>query len=186
MRVRSDHLTLAALAALASLVTHQLAYLAVYPVEATRVAKLADHGHLGTQWALVTPVAVVAASWFILRQIGDLGIGRGLSGRRLGGAATALFALQETLETTARGEAVWAVFTHPAIVLGLVLAPVVGWAFARMLGVVETAVRRLRSPAPTATFDRRRPTVHRPSSDRRPTILFLSSAPTRGPPVVRC
>ncbi|MEL7156666.1 MAG: hypothetical protein AAFN30_08715 [Actinomycetota bacterium] len=184
MNGRSQQLTLGALAALGSLVIHQLAYLAAYPVEATRAAQLADHGHMSAQFALVTPVAVVAAACFILRQVQGLGLGRRLSARRLTMASSGLFLAQEAIEATVRGDAPWSIVAHPAIVLGLALAPLVALGFRRMLEVVEHAVRRLRPPSSLVAVPR--VAVLRPRSDRPLTARFLPAGPTRGPPLVRC
>ncbi len=182
MPSRTTLATTAALAALGSLVVHQLAYLLVFPLEATRAARLADHGHLDVQWALVLPPAVVAVTWFILQQVRALGLGRRLHPGTLTGATVGLFATQETVETVLRGEAAWRVLANPAVVLGLVLAPLVAWAFVRMLGAVSDLVLRLRS-VPVAAAVARRPAIL-PSSDRVPTSSFLLGTPTRGPPVM--
>lgn len=181
---RSEHLTLAALGALGSLVVHQLAYLAAYPVEAARAAQLADHGHLSAQFALITPVAVIAATGFILRQVHGLGLGRQISARRLTFASSGLFVIQETIEALMRGESPLALATNPAIILGLLFAPLVAFGFRRMLEVVERAVRRLCQVAPSAATARI--VVLRPTSDRPLSVRFIPAGPTRGPPAVRC
>lgn len=183
MNGRSEHLTLAALAALGSLVIHQLAYLAAYPVEAARAAQLADHGHMSAQFALVMPVAVVAAACFILRQAHGLGLGRQLSTRRLAIASSVLFLVQETIESVLRGEPAWAVLGQPAVILGLAWAPVVAFGFRRMLEVVEQAVRRLRPAGPAVAVPR--VAVLRPASDRPLVTRFIPAGPTRGPPPAR-
>ena len=186
MHLRGHWLTLGALGALGSLVVHQLAYLAVYPSEAHRAAELVDHGHLSTQWALVAPAAVVAAAVFILRQARDLGLGRDLSAVRLASAVAMAFGVQELAETVIAGAAPWSVLANPAVLVGLVLTPVVGLAFARMLGAVSEVVRRFRLAESRVV--RREPAARtsRPRSDRAPSVHWFVAGPTRGPPPVRC
>ncbi|MEM9133791.1 MAG: hypothetical protein AAF962_19445 [Actinomycetota bacterium] len=181
---RSHQLTLVALAALGSLVVHQLAYLAAYPVQATRAAQLADHGHLTTQFALVTPIAVVAAAAFILRQAKGLGLGAGLTARQLTVCTWLLFGIQETVETVLRGDPAWSVITQPAVVLGLLIAPLAAVGFRRMLQVVEDAVRQWYQRPTTAPLPR--PRALRPVSDRPLAARFIPTGPTRGPPAITC
>lgn len=185
MTGRSTHLTLAALAALGSLVVHQLAYLAAYPVQATRAAQLADHGHLTTQFALVTPIAVVVAAAFILRQAKGLGLAARLRARQLTVATWVLFAAQETIETVLRGEPAWSVITQSAVVLGLLITPLAALGFRRMLQVVEEVVRQWYDHRPVAP-PAPRPRALRPVSDRPLAARFLPTGPTRGPPTVTC
>lgn len=181
---RSTQLTLAALAALGSLVVHQLAYLAAYPVQATRAAQLADHGHLTAQFALVTPVAVVAAAAFILRQAKGLGLGGALSARRLTVATWILFGTQETIETVLRAEPALSVLTQPAVLIGLALTPLTSLGFRRMLQAVEQAVRQwYRRPEADVVA---RPRALRPASDRPLAARYIPTGPTRGPPAVTC
>ena len=171
-----------ALAALGALVIHQLAYLFAFPLADIRAARLAGHEHLSTQWALVTPLAVVAASTLILRQIKHLRLGSDLRAGPLAALSGLFFLAQETIEAATQGVGIASTLANPATTIGLLLAPFVGLAFVGTLHrATELVAGLLATPAavsfPQVSFPR--PTDERRSSDR----LVLSTSP-RGPPVL--
>lgn len=168
-----------------ALVVHQLAYLLVYPVAAVRADALADHSHLSLQWALVTPTAVIAASTLVLLQVRSLELGRQLGRRRLGGLTGAMFLGQEIVEAQLNGENPLLVLTHPAAMIGVILAPLVALVITLVLGEASELVARfLRSPLPVAAI--RSASVPRPKAVLAPRGRGFTCAPSRGPPRVRC
>lgn len=171
----------AALAALLALVIHQLAYLLAYPVAATRTDQLADHGHLSTQWALVTPVAVLAAAGFIIRQIRQLGLGRSLDARWLGVLGGSAFFVQEFIEAGLGPDGFGAVATNPAVWIGLAVTPLVAYGLERILHqATELVARLLDGPPPVDII--RAATLPRPGDDPRLSGIQLAAVPARGPP----
>lgn len=167
-----------------ALVVHQLAYLLTYPVAAVRADALADHSHLSLQWVLLTPTAVIAASTFVLLQVRSLELGQRLGRRRLGGLTGAMFLGQEIIEAQLSGENPLLVLTHPAAVIGVVLAPLVALIITLVLGEASELVAQfLRSPLPIAT--KRAASVPRPGADLAPRGPRITCAPSRGPPPVR-
>jgi len=135
------------LAALGALFTHQLAYLvaSLLGLDATAAS---DHGHLSLQWAIVAPVAVGAICLFIVWQLKGLGFRTSISTRYLGALIAGFFLIQEFIEGFAEGLTVVEVATHPAIVAGVVLAPLVAWCICRLMaGVTDLAARFLSEPA---------------------------------------
>lgn len=137
------------LAGLVALVVHQLAYLAAYPVAEVRAEALVGHGHLPTQWVILTPLAVVAATVSILRQVRQLELGSDANWMTVAGGGMAVFAIQELVETQLRGEPLVALAANPVLWIGLGLAPIV--AVAMVLALRQTSeliARYLRIPAP--------------------------------------
>lgn len=135
---RTDAAILVALAALASLVVHQLAYLLAYPLGPLSIGNFGDHGHVSAQWAVVTPVAVLSAVALILRQVRNLtslrgGVPESVCPRTIAMIAGALFVGQETIEGLVAGQSVWQVLTHPAVLLGVLLVPLVALVIVRVL-----------------------------------------------------
>lgn len=134
--------------ALGALVTHQVAYLLVSLV-GLRFTALSDHGHLSTQWAVVAPIAVGAATAFIVWQLRGLGFRSNMSVRHLSGVIAAFFVAQETIEGMLGGHSPLQVITHPAVIAGLFIAPLVAWVLTRaMAGMTELAAKLLA----TATY----------------------------------
>ena len=138
------------IAALGALVTHQVAYL-LASVMATAVgmttAETTDHGHLGLQWAIVTPLAVTAAVGFVLWQLKSLGYRSGLSARKMTLLVAGLFLVQELIEGFVSGRSALATLTHPAIIIGVAVAPAIAWAMSRLLaGVTDLAARFISRP----------------------------------------
>lgn len=147
-------------AALGALVTHQVAYLlaaAMATVVGTTAAESTDHGHLSTQWAIVAPAAVAAAAGFILWQLRSLGYRSALSARSMAMMVAGFFLVQEMIEGFVAGRSAMATLTHPAIVIGVAIAPLVAWTMSRLLaGVTELAARFVNPPS-VLTFPTTRP-----------------------------
>jgi hypothetical protein len=175
VRPLSRHAALAGLGALGSLVVHQLAYLLAFPSAAARAEALGHHDHLGPQWAVVTPLAVMAAAVFVLHQVRQLGlvgptspVGTGTvstSGRRLALVILGLFVGQELLESLVlhpHGAAPWA---NPALFAGALLAPLVALAMDRFLGAASRVTARWL--------------------DRRPQLVTASAMVGPVPPPIR-
>lgn len=130
-------------AALGALVTHQVAYLLAAAADPGS-GPLTDHGHLSLQWAIVTPLAVGAAAGFVVWQLKSLGFRSHLSAGHLGSMVVAFFLVQESLEGLAAGVSIGRLLQHPAIAIGVLMAPIVGWLLSRLLaGVTELAARLL-------------------------------------------
>ncbi len=148
---RIDAAILVALAALASLVVHQLAYVLAYPMVSLgsitgigntagfgNTGSFGDHGHVSAQWAIVTPVAVLSAVALILRQVRNLTSARGGVSALVRPASIAMiagpmFVGQETIEGLLAGQSIGQVLTHPAVVLGILLVPLVSMVIVRLL-----------------------------------------------------
>ena len=129
--------------ALGALVTHQIAYLLMSLV-GLRFTALSDHAHLATQWAIVAPLAVGAASAFIIWQLRGLGFRSNMSVRALSGLIAGFFVAQETIEGLLGGHSPLQVIAHPAVITGLIIAPLVAWVLTRvMAGVAELAAKLL-------------------------------------------
>lgn len=132
-------------AALGALVTHQIAYLLASLLVSTGVigaVENTDHGHLSVQWAIVAPAAVASVCGFILWQLRNLGFRTALSVRYLSMMVVAFFLIQETVEGLAVGRSVGATMVHPAIMIGVLVAPLVAWLMSKALaGVTELAAR---------------------------------------------
>jgi hypothetical protein len=170
----TKHATTTALGALGALVVHQLAYLVVAPAGPTRVAALAVHRHLPLEWSVVTPLAVLAAVAFILRQVRLLAaagvVPDQISARQLTFTAAALFAVQEVIEAGLFRHNLSVLWTNPALGLGLALCPVVAVAVARFLrGTTELIARLWHRPRPAAI----------PRSRFVPMPLTVPSSPSR-------
>lgn len=178
-----DVAVLVALAALASLVVHQLAYLAAYPSLMLRSAALGDHGHLSTQWAIVTPLAVTSAVAMILRQIRNLGVLAPVRARWIAAVASFFFVGQETLEGLVAGQTLADIAAHPAVLLGVVLAPLVSLAMVRLLrrvGEIVAGGDRARAVLPTLVDA----AAVRPGRVRALRSVFECVAAPRGPPAL--
>lgn len=171
-----------ALGGLGALVVHQFAYLLAFPAVSSRTEALADHGHLNLLWALITPAAVAAAVGFVVVQARRLGLGTPRSTRRLGWWTGGIFLVQEVTEGIVGGQSLADLSSKPAILLGLVLAPVVAWVLRRVLNEASELVARfLAIPSVdlrplTQAFAPSGPDVIRLGSER--ACLSL-----RGPPV---
>lgn len=173
---------MAALAALGALLIHQLAYLIATPFSA--LPAVGDHGHLSTQWALVTPAAVVAASFFVLRQVRSLHLGRTVNRNHLALASASMFLGQELVETLLGGENAIGALTHPAALIGFLLAPLVAIAISHLLSEASELVARLfHAPAPLE--HPRSLVMPRPVADAAPSLCDLTGTPSRGPPRAR-
>jgi hypothetical protein len=137
-----------------SLVAHQLAYLAARPLTALHpVLDLAetgslDHPHLSTQFALVMPLAAVAAAVVIIRWARRLGLGADLRAGHLGMAGGLLFVGQEAVEALTQTGGIGAMAASPATFLGLLLAPVVAAVAVRLLQQASAIVARLLETRP--------------------------------------
>ena len=189
-RAQDDHrrtgaLIVRALGALGALVTHELAYLAIAALTVGQPSH-SDHRHLSLQWAAVAPVALVAASLWVLRTLRSLGYRRAsLSVPRLGANVVAFFVVQEVLEGLLTGHGPAQSLTHPATVAGVVLAPLVAWAIARLLGsAADVAARFVRLAAVVTAARPARPALvpvrhasriaSSPSRPRAPPTLLRS------------
>lgn len=172
-------------AALGALVTHQIAYVTVLGFGVLSHADMTDHGHLAAQWALVTPVAVLAACGFIVRQVQRLGVESPLPVRSLSALTAVMFAIQELTEGLLADRSAWAVATSPAVVLGVLITPLVAWALTRLLGGVTDLVRRFVNTGDAAVGGGRPVSFPRPSSVRLVPLRVSASSPPRGPPARR-
>lgn len=172
------------LAALGSLVTHQIAYVVVLAAGVLSHADMTDHAHLATQWALMTPVAVLAASGFIVRQVQRLGVANPLSVRALATLTSTLFVVQEMTESVVAGRSALSVCTSPAVILGVAITPLVAWALSRILGGVTDLVRRFIDIGEPHHVDGP-PSFERPTSARLVPLRVSTKAPPRGPPARR-
>ncbi len=133
------------LAALGALVVHHFAYLFSGLIGGGGTAT--DHGHLSLQWAIVSPLVVLAVSGFAVRQFRELGFRLSLSLRALSGFIIGFFLLQELVEGLIDGRSPLTVVAHPAIAIGVVLAPLVAWLLTKLMaGVTELAARLLSEP----------------------------------------
>lgn len=126
-----------AVAGLGALVLHQLVYLLLAGAGGLNLT--GDHGHLSTQWALITPAAVIGAASLVLRQIRSLGYSP-TSTLRLSVSVSLLFICQESIEATLAGNSAASFLLSPAAVVGIALAPVVGAAMAAGLRTVADVV----------------------------------------------
>jgi hypothetical protein len=129
-------------AALGALATHHIAYL-LAPMLGFNRSVATGHGHLSLQWAVVTPLAVIATTLFIVWQLRSLGFRSNLSGRALGQWTVGFFIVQESIEGLVAGQNLLELATHPAIVAGVLLGPIVGWALARLLAEVTELAAKL-------------------------------------------
>ncbi len=169
-----------ALAALLALVIHQVAYLLAFPVAAVRADRLADHGHLSTQWALITPLAVMATAAFIVRQVRLLGLTPKLHTRPLALAGSTLFLIQEAIEAGLSTEGLTALVANPATAIGLVVAPFLAAGLVRALRqATELVARFLKVPVVAPPMTR---VVPRPRALPHPQVLCLGATSPRGPP----
>lgn len=174
------HAALASLASLAALIIHQVAYLVAFPVMAARGDQLADHGHLAAQWALVTPVAVLAAAGYVIVQVRKLGFASHLRWQPLGAVAAALFVAQEAIELWVQGGDITTVIEHPAVLVGLVVTPFVAALVVRAIDETTEFVSRLLKPTPADTPVST--TIPFWSDLPRPHHLWLGASSPRGPP----
>lgn len=178
-----DSAVLLALAALASLVVHQLAYLVAYPSLTLRSAALGDHGHVSAQWAIITPLAVTAAVAMILRQVRNLGVSSPVRARWVSVVASVFFLGQESIEGLATGQSLADVATHPAVLFGVALAPLVSLTMVRVLrrvGEIVVASGSTRPFVPTLVDG----AVVHPSRIRVPASVLECVAAPRGPPAL--
>lgn len=191
---RIDAAILVALAALASLVVHQLAYLLAYPVVSLgsiagigNAGSFGDHGHVSAQWAIVTPVAVLSSVALILRQVRNLTSVRGgvsalVRPTSIAMIAGPMFVGQETIEGLLAGQSLGQVLTHPAVVLGIMVVPLVSMAIVRLLrrvGEIVAQKATLRVEFPFATDSG----VGAPRRVRVSSSVVGRVAAPRGPPV---
>lgn len=168
------------LAGLVALVMHQLAYLVAFPVGAVRAAELADHGHLTTQWALITPLAVVTAAGVILRQVRALRLAPTLRWRSLTVLSAGLFSAQEAIEAIVVAGTPSELWSNPALYIGLALAPLLAMTVVRALRQASELVARFLRP-PACPTPAARPPI--PAADDRWTDLQeLGAGCPRGPP----
>ncbi len=166
-----------AIAGLGALMLHQLVYLVIAATGGLRLT--GEHNHLSTQWAVLTPAAVVGAAVLVLRQIKNLGY-LPASTTRLGAAIGVIFLAQESIEATLVGTSPLAFLFSPAAVLGLVLAPVLGWAVVgglRTVAEVVTYFIGTPSAAPTHATPQRNPALAVANNS-----IVLGRSPSRGPP----
>lgn len=156
-------ITLLSLGALVSLVAHQLAYLVAKPLVAMAPALQhashghLDHSHLSFQFALVVPVAAVAAAVVIIRWARRLGLGAGLRAHHLGAVGGLLFVGQEAAEAISQTGGLGAMAANPATFIGAFLAPIVALLAILLLRQASAVVARLLGPAHPPAF----PTVRK-------------------------
>ncbi|MEE9415688.1 MAG: hypothetical protein V3V01_10415 [Acidimicrobiales bacterium] len=171
-----------ALAALGSLVIHQIAYLLAYPVLQPGGDELIDHSHMATQWAVVTPVAIVMAAVVVLRQARQLGLANPLHTTALASSAAFLFVGQEVIESLLAGRSLLGALSQPAIGFGLLIAPAVAWFIVRLLRSASIFVAEFI--AITARFAVATTPLFAPVGQwLTPSSPLPSASSPRGPPV---
>lgn len=183
----SASITLLTLGALVSLVAHQLAYLAAEPLVAVRPALghaahgHLDHGHLSAQFALVVPLAAIAAAVVIIRWARRMGLGANLQAGRLGFVGGTLFVGQEAIEALSQTGGLGAMAANPATFLGALLAPIVAYLAVLLLRRASDIVARfLETPRPPAFADVRK--LPRPSDGVDMGRIKPGARLARGPP----
>lgn len=169
-------------AALGALVTHQMAYLVAPALGSTAVTT--DHGHLPLQWAIVTPAAVAAVAGFIVWQLRSLGFRSDLSARSMAATVAGFFALQELIEGFVAGRSAVATLTLPAVLIGVVLAPLVAWGLVRLLSEVTDLAARFVGPRPVVSFPPAKPALIPVPVRYRSRVAGARSRP-RAPPSSR-
>jgi len=146
-------LTNLGLAVLGLLIVHETAYSAatwLHPLIAGDGGSSVDHGHQSLLTATAGPLALWVTAWFVLRQVRQYDLGIGMSragnvweGRTLAAAIAALYLVQESIEILAAGPGgpgAAGLIDNRAIVIGLVLAPLVGRILDRLLERAEELV----------------------------------------------
>lgn len=170
---------LAALAALVALLVHQLAYAALVLV-APHAGHVGDHGHLSTQWALVTPLAATAAAGLIVRQVKSLGLAPALDWRGLAVLSAVFFVGQETIESIVQTGGLTTAATNPATWIGVLLAPALALVVVTILRQAsELAMRFLDGPPALPTPAS---ALARPADNCAGCARILGPCSPRGPP----
>lgn len=167
-----------AVAGLGALMLHQVVYLVVAASGGLRLT--GEHAHLSTQWAVVTPAAVLGAGVLVLRQIKTLGY-QPASMPRLAAAVGVMFLVQESIEATLVGGSPQGFLLSPAAFLGLLLAPVIGWAMVAALSTVAEVVARFVATPGVAVLAGGTHLSPAPMAADNSIVLGLS--PSRGPPL---
>ncbi len=174
----------AALAGLGALVVHQLAYLLASALATVSTGvgggPVTDHGHLTTMWAVATPLAVIAAACFVLRQIRDLGYRTPLTARAMTAGISGVFVAQEAIEYALAGISPLELASSPAIWIGLLLALPVAFALRGSLRQVSALVARFVERRATIDFERSSFGTSLTMSWQ--PVLLVVATPTRGPP----
>jgi len=172
---------LATLSALSALVIHQVAYLAALPFSSPDpVTVLGNHNHLAAQWALTTPIAVLAAAAAVVSGLRRFGSIDTIDHRRLAIGSASLFAAQEVIEAISHSGGISGLGSMPSFYLGLLAAPLVALIMARAVHTVSQLAARLLSRTTFAVTQR--------SGHERPVIQvhlsnqFDACLPVRGPP----
>ncbi|MGI9614128.1 MAG: hypothetical protein ACR2QO_14555 [Acidimicrobiales bacterium] len=151
-------MTLLALGALVSLVAHQLAYVVAEPLVAVAPALEhashghLDHSHLSFQFALVVPLAAIAAAVVIIRWARRLGLGTGLRAHQLGAVGGLLFVGQEAAEAISQTGGLGAMVANPATFVGAVLAPIVAYLAILLLRQASAVVARILGSSHPSAF----------------------------------
>lgn len=163
---------------LGSVVVHQFAYLVADWLTLGPMAAL-DHGHIAAQQMLIVPIGSLACAIYIVGKARRLGLTDGLDISTVVALLVALFVGQEAIEFGLQGHSPLAVFGHPPVLVGVVLAPLVVRGFLFTLRRAEVLVRvllRLRVVLPAVV--RRVPIPPHAFVER----ALRPQAPTRGPP----
>lgn len=170
-----------ALAALAALVIHQVAYLLAFPIGEVRADQLTDHGHLATQWTIITPTAILAASWVVLRQVRQLGLAPNLRWTSLAALSTVMFVGQEAVEAVVQTGELATLISNPAALIGVALAPLVALSIAWVLREATEFIARLIERPTVVGFPHR--SFPRPEADLRAADRSILGSSPRGPPL---
>ncbi len=169
------------LSALGVLVVHQLAYLSVLAAGLLTPEGVLDHGHISMQWAVVTPIAVLAAAGFIVHQIRSLPISIGSSFRLLAPMTGLGFVIQESVEHHIAGQTVSETFSSPAVIVGVLLTPFVVGALVHTLSSVAEFVAAQFAVPPSFAVGIVQ--VWSPFRHVDPTPVRVLAVSPRGPPI---
>lgn len=131
------------LAGVGTLAVHELAYLP------GSVGAGVAHDHLPALWFVGGTAAVLALGRSVVRSIRARRVGRTVDPVALVGAIAAFFLVQESIEHAASGAPAISVLAQPVVWLGLLAAPAVGLALARLVNTIVELVVTVEPSLPT-------------------------------------
>src|SRR4051794_7567244 len=179
---------LAALAAFAVVVGHQLVYRLAFPSATERATLLArtGHGYLPTTAHLVLLAALAGIGGLFLRSMTrrDIGVpGRSTTFLRLAAIQVSIFVLMELAERIAAGAPVAGVAVHGLLVLGVAVQLLLAFAGAALVSLLDRAgaVAGELALAPVPRL-RAALVVSVPSAPFVGSERYRGTSSTRGPP----